>query len=95
MAARALTHSPAAYQAAAKQVDLYLHQQALDTSTPSGRMMFQMIGVFAEFERAIIQERVKAGLERGRAKGRALGRPRTASKVEQRIRELLLLESRT
>src|SRR5215475_8332236 len=71
-----------------KQVDLYLHQQALDTSTPSGRMMFQMIGVFAEFERAMIQERVKAGLERARARGRTLGRPRTAPKVEQRIREL-------
>jgi DNA invertase Pin-like site-specific DNA recombinase len=71
-----------------KRVDLYLHQQALDTSTPSGRMMFQMIGVFAEFERAMIQERVKAGLERARAKGRILGRPRTAPKVEKRIREL-------
>jgi DNA invertase Pin-like site-specific DNA recombinase len=71
-----------------KQVDLYIHQQALDTSTPSGRMMFQMIGVFAEFERSIIQERVKAGLARARAKGRTLGRPRTSPKVENRIREL-------
>ena len=71
-----------------KRVDLYLHQQALDTSTPSGRMMFQMIGVFAEFERAMIQERVKAGLERARAKGRKLGRPRIAPKLEQCIREL-------
>ena len=46
----------------AKKVDLYLHQQSLDTSTPSGRAMFQMMGVFAEFERAMIRERVMAGL---------------------------------
>jgi DNA invertase Pin-like site-specific DNA recombinase len=72
----------------AKKVDLYLHQQALDTSTPSGKAMFGMLGVFAEFERTIIQERVKAGLARARAKGTTLGRPRTALKVEQRIRNL-------
>ena len=47
-------------------VDLYLHQQNIDTSTPSGKAMFQMVGVFAEFERAMIQERVKAGLARAR-----------------------------
>jgi DNA invertase Pin-like site-specific DNA recombinase len=56
-------------------VDLFLHQQALDTTTPSGRAMFQMLGVFAEFERAMIQERVKAGLARARARGKRLGRP--------------------
>jgi len=48
----------------AKNVDLYLHQQGLDTSTPSGRMMFQMLSVFAEFERAMIRERIMAGLRR-------------------------------
>jgi len=48
----------------AKNVDLYLHRQGLDTSTPSGRMMFQMLGVFAEFERAMIRERILAGLRR-------------------------------
>jgi hypothetical protein len=48
----------------AKGVDLFLHQQGLDTSTPSGRAMFQMLGVFAEFERAMIRERVMAGLSR-------------------------------
>ena len=48
----------------AKSVDLYLHQQGLDTSTPSGRMLFQMLGVFAEFERARIRERILAGLRR-------------------------------
>lgn len=47
-----------------KGVDLYLHQQGLDTSTPSGRMLFQMLGVFAEFERAMIRERIMAGLRR-------------------------------
>lgn len=56
--------------------DLYLHQQALDTSTPSGRALFQMCGVFAEFERAMIRERVTAGLARARAEGIQLGRPR-------------------
>jgi hypothetical protein len=45
-------------------VDLYLHQQGLDTSTPAGKAMFQMLGVFAEFERALIRERVMAGLVR-------------------------------
>ena len=76
----------------AKKVDLFLHQQGLDTSTPAGRMMFQMIGVFAEFERAMIVERVKAGLarakERGTKSGKAIGRPKADPAVEQRIREL-------
>ena len=73
------------------RVDLYLHQQALDTSTPMGKAMFQMCGVFAELERSIIQERVKAGLERARAKGITLGRPKTQPKVEAKIRELAAL----
>lgn len=59
----------------AKGVDLYLHQQGLDTSTPSGRAMFQMMGVFAEFERAIIRERVLSGIARAKAEGVTLGRP--------------------
>jgi DNA invertase Pin-like site-specific DNA recombinase len=53
---------------------LYLHQQAIDTTTPSGRAMFQMCGVFAEFERAIIVERVNSGLARAKAAGVKLGR---------------------
>jgi len=53
---------------------LYLHQKAIDTTTPSGRAMFQMCGVFAEFERAIIVERVNSGLARAKAKGVKLGR---------------------
>jgi DNA invertase Pin-like site-specific DNA recombinase len=60
----------------AKGVDLYLHQQALDTSTPAGKAMFQMLGVFSEFEREIIRERVNSGLARAKAQGKTLGRPR-------------------
>ena len=56
-------------------IDLYLHQQAIDTTTPAGKAMFQMCGVFAEFERGILSERVKAGLNRARADGKTLGRP--------------------
>jgi DNA invertase Pin-like site-specific DNA recombinase len=72
----------------ALKCDLYLHQQALDTSTPSGRAMFQMLGVFAEFERAMIRERVMAGLARARAKGTKLGRRPVKPSVEARIRDL-------
>ena len=56
-------------------IDLYLHQQAIDTTTPAGKAMFQMCGVFAEFERGILSQRVKAGLNRARAEGKVLGRP--------------------
>jgi DNA invertase Pin-like site-specific DNA recombinase len=59
----------------AKHVDLYLHQQGIDTTTPSGKAMFQMMGVFAEFERSMLRERVNAGLARARAEGTQLGRP--------------------
>lgn len=68
--------------------DLYLHQQALDTSTPSGRALFGMLAVFAEFERAMIQERVKAGLARTKAKGTRLGRPTLGAATEAKVREL-------
>ena len=77
----------------AKGVDLYLHQQGLDTSTPAGKAMFQMLGVFAEFERSMIRERVMAGLARARDDGIQLGRRSIeqtrggAAKVE-RIREM-------
>jgi DNA invertase Pin-like site-specific DNA recombinase len=73
----------------AKGVDLYLHQQGLDTGTPAGKAMFQMLGVFAEFERSMIVERISAGLRRAVAQGKKLGRPRVAADVEERIlREL-------
>lgn len=70
----------------AKGVDLYLHQQGIDTTTVAGKAMFQVCGVFAEFECAMIRERVKAGLERARAQGKTLGQPRTPECVEERIR---------
>ena len=71
-----------------KGVDLFLHQQGLDTSTSAGRAMFQMLGVFAEFERGIIRERVNAGLARARANGIKLGRRPVKAAVEARIRQL-------
>lgn len=68
--------------------DLYLHQQALDTSTPSGRALFGMLSVFAEFERSMIQERVNAGLARAKAEGKRLGRPTMSAATEGKVREL-------
>ena len=66
-------------------VDLFLHQQGLDTTTPAGKALFQMMGVFAEFERSMIQERVRAGLRRAQDDGKKLGRPRIARQLEERI----------
>jgi DNA invertase Pin-like site-specific DNA recombinase len=71
-----------------KGVGLFLHQQGLDTSTSAGKAMFQMLGVFAEFERGIIRERVNAGLARARANGTKLGRRRVKPSVEARILDL-------
>jgi DNA invertase Pin-like site-specific DNA recombinase len=73
----------------AKGVDLYLHQQGIDTGTPADKAMFQMLGVFAEFERAMIVERVKAGLSRARSQGKRLGRRPVGEAVVARIREQL------
>jgi DNA invertase Pin-like site-specific DNA recombinase len=56
-------------------VDLYLDQQQIDTTTPTGKLMFQITGAFAEFERSMIRERVHAGLKRAVANGQTLGRP--------------------
>ena len=56
----------------ASGVDLFLYQQGLDTTTPAGKALFQMMGVFAEFERSMIQERVRAGLKRAKAEGKRL-----------------------
>jgi DNA invertase Pin-like site-specific DNA recombinase len=60
----------------AKGVDLYLHQQGIDTGTSAGKAMFQMMGVFAEFERAMFVERLKSGVPRARSQGKGLGRCR-------------------
>jgi DNA invertase Pin-like site-specific DNA recombinase len=65
--------------------NLYLHKQGIDTTTPGGKLLFQMLGVFAEFERSMIVERVKAGLKRARAEGRVLGRPRVGAAVEAKV----------
>ena len=70
-------------------VALVLHEQAIDTTTPAGRMFFQITGAFAEFERAMICSRVRAGLERAKARGVRLGRPKTGAKVEAVIRARL------
>src|SRR5262245_28215407 len=75
-------------------VDLFLHQQGLDTTTPSGKAMFQMLGVFSEFERAMIQERVRAGLRRAKDEGKVLGRPKIAAEVEAAIRAALRKKDR-
>jgi DNA invertase Pin-like site-specific DNA recombinase len=79
----------------ALRIDLFLHQQGLDTTTPAGKAMFQMMGVFAEFERAMIQERVRAGLRRAVSEGRQLGRPRIPEELEKRILAALKAPGRT
>jgi DNA invertase Pin-like site-specific DNA recombinase len=70
-------------------VDLYLDQQSIDTTTPAGRLMFQMTGAFAEFERSMIRQRVKAGLRRAVEQGKQLGRPRVSPAIEKRIQSHL------
>lgn len=73
----------------ARGCDLYLHQQNVDTSTPSGRMLFQMLAVFAEFERAIITSRINAGLDRARAKGVQFGRPNLSLERRSKVQKAL------
>jgi DNA invertase Pin-like site-specific DNA recombinase len=70
-------------------IDLFLHQQGIDTTTPAGKAMFHMSGVFAEFERSMIQERVRSGLARARSEGTRLGRPPLAKATEDAIRAAL------
>ena len=69
-------------------VGLYLHKQAIDSTTAAGKAMLGMAAVFAEFERDMLVERVHAGLRRARAQGKTLGRPRVSSGVESSIRRL-------
>lgn len=69
-----------------KGVDIYLHTQGLDTSTPAGRAMFSMLSVFSEFERAILKDRIMAGLARSTKKS---GRPSLDAHTEHRARKLL------
>jgi DNA invertase Pin-like site-specific DNA recombinase len=70
-------------------VDLYLDQQSIDTTTPAGKLMFQVCGAFAEFERSMIRQRVHAGLKRAVAQGKQLGRPRIDAAIEKRIQTQL------
>ena len=72
----------------AKKVGFYSHKQALDTTTPSGRLMFSVVGAMAEYEREIIKERVIAGLAAAKAQGKKLGRP---SKVKQKTDDVINL----
>ena len=73
-------------------VDLYLHQQGINTTTPAGKALFGMMGVFAEFERGMIQERVRAGMARaksnGTKSGNPIGRPSVSEEMEIQIRLL-------
>jgi DNA invertase Pin-like site-specific DNA recombinase len=73
----------------AVEVDLYLDQQNIDTTTPTGRLLFQITGAFAEFERSIIRARVNLGLQRARAQGKRLGRRPVSADVVERIRAQL------
>jgi DNA invertase Pin-like site-specific DNA recombinase len=71
------------------EVDLYLDQQSIDTTTPTGRLMFQITGAFAEFERSMIRQRVRAGLKRAVESGKQLGRPKIDPAMENRIKAQL------
>jgi DNA invertase Pin-like site-specific DNA recombinase len=73
----------------ALNVDLFLKTQGIDTTSPSGKAMFGMLSVFADFERSIIQERVRAGLARAKSQGKVLGRPKIAAAIEAAVRATL------
>lgn len=72
----------------AKGIDLYLDREGIDTSTPMGEMIFNITASFAQFERKMIQERVKAGMARAKKQGKHIGRPRVKSEVETKIIKL-------
>jgi DNA invertase Pin-like site-specific DNA recombinase len=73
----------------ASGVDLYLDQQSIDTTTPAGKLMFQVCGAFGEFERSMIRQRINAGLKRAKAQGKQFGRPRIDAAIEKRIQAQL------
>lgn len=70
----------------AGDIDLYIHKQGVDTTTPEWRDFFRFCSVFAEFESAVLKERINTGLNCARAKGQTLGRPRTKAAVEEEIK---------
>lgn len=69
-----------------RKVDLFIDKQTIDTTTPTGKLLFAVTGAFAEFERGMIVQRVNAGLDRARARGVKLGRPRVGEELEAAIR---------
>ena len=73
-------------QLCALSIDFVSHQESVDTSTPMGKCMFTIIGAFAELERAVIRERVTAGLaharQNGTRSGQAIGRPRKVFRID-------------
>jgi DNA invertase Pin-like site-specific DNA recombinase len=71
------------------RVDLFIDKQTIDTTTPQGKLLFAVTGAFAEFERDMIVQRVHAGLNRARAKGVQLGRPRIDERTEAAIRRAI------
>jgi DNA invertase Pin-like site-specific DNA recombinase len=70
-------------------VDLYLDQHNIDTTAPTGKLIFQITGAFAEFERSMIKQRIHAGLQRARKAGKVLGRARIDGDIENAIRQSL------
>lgn len=70
-------------------VDLVVTDQAVDTTTPAGKLMFHVLGAVAEFERDLIRERVIAGIKRAKAQGRRLGRPRRYQVDVARVQEMI------
>ena len=71
-----------------KKVDVYFHQQKIDTTTPAGKMCFQICGAVAEWERGMVQERIKAGLERAKSQGKKLGGPTIPAKTATKAKEM-------
>ena len=69
-------------------VDFISHSENIDTTTPAGKALFVMVSAFAEFERSLISERVRAGLAKARSDGKRLGRPRVSEKTVSKIRTL-------
>jgi DNA invertase Pin-like site-specific DNA recombinase len=72
----------------ARDIDLYLDREGIDTSTPMGQMIFNITGSFAQFERSMIQERVKAGMARAKKEGKRIGRPKVKPATEIKIMKL-------
>ncbi|MEY4529172.1 MAG: hypothetical protein RL768_2891 [Nitrospirota bacterium] len=73
----------------ATRIDLYVHQQAVNTTTPAGRMVFSIFGAIGEFERELCRDRIRAGLVRAKSQGKRLGRPTNVTEgVKQTVKTL-------